>query len=190
MRLAIVLMAALCGAGLSTVTLAQSDPEEVLHEEVVSLIVGQEKLLRFSKDVTHITVITEDVVLAKPHSTRLVALTGVAPGATNMIILGAGGQQLYHAQVVVGPAAFADREPGHIVRIYGGAPPPRAGGAGGGGTTVNINNGGNQNTGAAATQREDYVARYCSPTGCGNPIEPPPPNQKKDAQVQPDSRPP
>ncbi|MGC0389354.1 pilus assembly protein N-terminal domain-containing protein [Bradyrhizobium sp. USDA 241] len=147
---------------------AFAQPEEIGPEEVVSLVVGNEKVLSFPKDITDVIVVNDGIVRARAHTQRTISLTAIGPGATNIMFLGSGGQRVYHAQIVVGPAMYPDKEPGHVVRIYGWTPSGKQQGNGGG-QTININNGGNLNAGGGSDQ-PDFVARYCSPTGCSAPM--------------------
>jgi len=156
-------------ACLGTTALAQ--PEEIQTENVISMVVGQEKVFGFSKDVSEIRILSEGIVKAMSHTSKTIALTATGPGVTNVFFYGPGNDgERYHARVIVGPAMFPDKEPGHVVRIYGWAPPAQKDSQRGG-LSININNGGNQNAGASQGQ-PDFVARYCSPTGCGEPMPP------------------
>ncbi|MFK4725841.1 hypothetical protein ABIE89_006941 [Bradyrhizobium niftali] len=154
-------------ACLATGALAQ--PEEIVTDDVISMVVGQEKVLGFPKDISEIRIVNNGIVKAQSHTSKTFLLTAIGPGVTNVFFSGNGnGSERYHARVIVGPAMYPDKEPGHVVRMYGWAPAQKEGQRGG--VSVTINNSDNQNAGAS--EQPDFVARYCSPTGCGEPMPP------------------
>ena len=153
-------------ACLATTAVAQ--PEEIQTDNVISMVVGQEKVVTFSKDVSEVRILNDGIVKALTYTNRTMILTAVGPGETNVFFYGDGNDgERYRTRVIVGPAMHADTTPGHVVRIYGWAPPQRE--AQRGGLAININNAGNQNAGASKGQ-PDFIARYCSETGCGEPM--------------------
>jgi hypothetical protein len=155
-------------ACLATAAFAQ--PDEIETDKSVSMVVGQEKVLEFPKDISEIRIANIGIVKAQTHTSRTILLTAIGPGVTNVFFSGDGnGGERYHTRVIVGPAMYPDKEPGHVVRIYGWSAPSKESQRGG--VSININNGANQNAGAPQGQ-PDFVARYCSETGCGEPMQP------------------
>ncbi|WP_076859453.1 pilus assembly protein N-terminal domain-containing protein [Bradyrhizobium mercantei] len=137
--------------------------------EQVKVGLGQAKLIKFNRMIGDIQASVNNVVRSSVLGDKfLLSVTGVSPGATDLVVVNQYGDVMYIAHVTVSPGL--DQTQGdapHIVRTYGWSEAKKSGGN----SIVTIVNGDSKG-GGNSDSSVDFVERSCNSTGCSQPISP------------------
>lgn len=107
MKLFALVAAALLWSGAA---LAQAEVQPAMD---VLLSKGQVKIFQFEEPISRVNVIGKGIVETEPLTDRQLAINGISPGETRIVVSSQNGRLLLNAAVTVNP------ESGHIVKIYG-----------------------------------------------------------------------
>lgn len=141
--------------------------EIISPAEVVNIAIGEAKLIKFNRMVGEVQTSVNNIIRSSVMPDKyLLSITGVSPGVTDLIVVNQYSDVIYLARVNVSAGLQADNKPPHIVRTYGWSDP---GGKKGGNSIVTIVNGDSKGNGNS-DQNPDFVERYCSSSGCSQPL--------------------
>ncbi|MES5483563.1 pilus assembly protein N-terminal domain-containing protein [Bradyrhizobium sp. INPA03-11B] len=141
--------------------------EEFSPVQTIEVGIGQAKLIRLNRLIGDVQTSVNNVVRTSVMGDKyMVSVTGVSPGATDVVIVNQYSEVIYIARVNVSGGLQSDDDPPHIVRTYGWTPTDKKNG---GNSLVNIVNG-DAKGGGNNNDAPDFVERYCSASGCSLPL--------------------
>lgn len=140
--------------------------EVIAPVEQVNLALGTAKLIKFNRMIGDVQTSVNNIIRASVLGDKvLLSVTGVSPGSTDLVVVNQYGEVMYLVRVNVSGGLQADEQPPHIVRTYGWSD---AGAKKGGNSIVTVVNGDSKGTNNDPSP--DFVERYCSASGCSQPL--------------------
>lgn len=144
--------------------------EEFSPVQTVNVSIGQAKLIKINRMIGDIQMSVNNVVRASVMGDKgILSVTGVSPGATDLVIVNQYSEVIYIARVNVSAGLQSEEDnPPHIVRTYGWTDTSKKSG---GNSLVTIVNGDSKG-GNSNDPSPDFIERYCSSSGCSQPLSP------------------
>lgn len=140
--------------------------EEFAPAQIVSVALGEAKIIKFNRMVGDVQTSVNNVVRTAVMGDKFIlSVTGVSPGSTDLVVVNQYSEVIYLARVNVSGGLKADEQPSHIVRTYGWSD---AGSKKGGNSIVTVVNGDSKGTNNDPSP--DFIERYCSQSGCSQPL--------------------